>query len=63
MTPAPPLLRPLVLPADTATSPAPHMAIAKFAARRALATSSAATLTGGAVPALGAKGRPPLPSG
>ncbi|KAL4457755.1 hypothetical protein ABPG75_012620 [Micractinium tetrahymenae] len=45
---------------DTATSPAPHMAMAKLAAaqRNLAAATAAATLTGGAGVALG---RPPLP--
>ncbi|KAL4443018.1 hypothetical protein ABPG77_008509 [Micractinium sp. CCAP 211/92] len=44
---------------DTATSPAPHMAMSKLAARLNLAsTAAAATLTGGAMAVLG---RPPLP--
>ena len=51
---------PILLPcrADTATSPAPHMAIAKLVARRTLlAGANAATLTGGAA---GPMRRPPL---
>ena len=56
------LASPTPCPADTATSPAPHMAIAQLAARRNLAAAMAPTLTGGA-PAAALKGRPPLPNG